>query len=734
MSSTSTSSARSTCCRSSERRWSQAGRGGAVVCSASMAGVTGAPNMIAYSASKAAVIGMAKSAAKDLAPAGIRVNSISPAFIGPGRMWDSQVAAQAAADSPYFADRPDEVAQQMISMIPAPAVRHHRRSRQRRRLPALRPGVLSHRHQRRDRRRLVLTSPARRSGHHRWMTVAFPHAVASFEPTASSVLLWTRLGERRHLGLVGRRPRSAPRRGGRHRHGVRRTRRRLHGRRRRRRPRAGHELLVPLLDRGRALACRADPDAAGRTGRSVPHRHGVLRPLRRGAARGLPGAGRAGGRPRAAPRRLHLRGGRRARPSATRAAARRRDARRLPAAPGPGACRPRRPGPAPAPPDGGDLGRPRLLRQRVARRGQAPRSVAARPVGRSRRRRRRGPARSGCRYAAATATGRLADVAVAGHRRCRRAGPARHPPRRPRPPGRRRRAPSRSTTPTDRCSATSSARGWPNASPTATRPWSIVASGVVVNELELDWPRPLRWMGRLAPSGYAVLDGRVMHDDQWDGYPAERNWLIAPDPRAGRCRRANRAALRRRPLVVGLHRPDRPGDRPGGGGRVHDAGRVVGGDGPSPVPRAVAGARPGGQPHGPRRVVRRHQPRLRRRRDHAERRSAATGGSSTRTTTIRRPQPSWPRGSRRPQMAGRRAWRSRRHRHGRPGPARAARRAPGTPGRPHPPPSPSPGPHRREGGRRGRQRHRAAGRCARGGRPVGSPTVTPPRSQGVSRS
>ena len=24
------------------------------------------------------------------------------------------------------------------------------------------------------------------------------------------------------------------------------------------------------------------------------------------------------------------------------------------------------------------------------------------------------------------------------------------------------------------------------------------------------------------PNGYAVLDGRVLHDDQWDGYPAER--------------------------------------------------------------------------------------------------------------------------------------------------------------------------------------------------------------------
>ena len=96
----------------------EGGAGGSIVNVASMAGVSGAPNMPAYSASKAAVIGLTKATAKDLAPHGIRVNAVSPGFVGPGRMWETQVERQAEAGSGYYASDPEAVAAQMIGMVP----------------------------------------------------------------------------------------------------------------------------------------------------------------------------------------------------------------------------------------------------------------------------------------------------------------------------------------------------------------------------------------------------------------------------------------------------------------------------------------------------------------------------------------------------------------------------------------------------------------------------------------
>ncbi|MGB3203311.1 MAG: SDR family NAD(P)-dependent oxidoreductase [Nodosilinea sp.] len=92
--------------------------GGAIVNMASHAGVDGPPNMLAYAASKFAVIGMTQTAAKDLAPYGIRVNALSPALIGPGMMWTRQTELQAGVGSQYFDTDPTVVEQQMINAVP----------------------------------------------------------------------------------------------------------------------------------------------------------------------------------------------------------------------------------------------------------------------------------------------------------------------------------------------------------------------------------------------------------------------------------------------------------------------------------------------------------------------------------------------------------------------------------------------------------------------------------------
>lgn len=104
--------------REGASRLRSAGRAGAIVNSASMAGVEGAANMPAYSASKGAVMSLTRSASKDLAPLGIRVNAISPAFIGEGLMWDRQVQRQAQANTQYYSTDPEVVAQEMIGAVP----------------------------------------------------------------------------------------------------------------------------------------------------------------------------------------------------------------------------------------------------------------------------------------------------------------------------------------------------------------------------------------------------------------------------------------------------------------------------------------------------------------------------------------------------------------------------------------------------------------------------------------
>ena len=59
-----------------------------------------------------------------------------------------------------------------------------------------------------------------------------------------------------------------------------------------------------------------------------------------------------------------------------------------------------------------------------------------------------------------------------------------------------------------------------------SRPWLLLVTGVVVNEIDLPLPAAAGLVNGVLPNGYDAVDGRILHDDQWDGYPAERSTLV----------------------------------------------------------------------------------------------------------------------------------------------------------------------------------------------------------------
>jgi NAD(P)-dependent dehydrogenase (short-subunit alcohol dehydrogenase family) len=69
------------CSQAAARRMVSAGRGGAVVHVSSQMGHVGAELRTAYCAAKHAVEGLTKASAVELAPHGIRVNSVAPTFV-----------------------------------------------------------------------------------------------------------------------------------------------------------------------------------------------------------------------------------------------------------------------------------------------------------------------------------------------------------------------------------------------------------------------------------------------------------------------------------------------------------------------------------------------------------------------------------------------------------------------------------------------------------------------------
>ncbi len=78
-------------------RLMQRARSGSIINMASIVGVTGNAGQAVYASSKAAVVGLTRSAAKELAPHGIRVNAVAPGFI------DTDMTRSLAPD--IFAER-----------------------------------------------------------------------------------------------------------------------------------------------------------------------------------------------------------------------------------------------------------------------------------------------------------------------------------------------------------------------------------------------------------------------------------------------------------------------------------------------------------------------------------------------------------------------------------------------------------------------------------------------------
>jgi 3-oxoacyl-[acyl-carrier protein] reductase len=77
------------------------GRNPAVVLVSSITGTTGIAGQAVYAASKAAVSGLARSAAKELGPRGIRVNAVAPGFIATDMLdtLDDEGRAKRIADT-----------------------------------------------------------------------------------------------------------------------------------------------------------------------------------------------------------------------------------------------------------------------------------------------------------------------------------------------------------------------------------------------------------------------------------------------------------------------------------------------------------------------------------------------------------------------------------------------------------------------------------------------------------
>lgn len=95
--------------------------GGAILFIASVSGLSGPADRVAYAASKAAVVNMAAAMAVDLAPRGIRVNAICPGPVETPMVRELHDAATRAAWAARIPQRryaqPEEVAQMALFLL-----------------------------------------------------------------------------------------------------------------------------------------------------------------------------------------------------------------------------------------------------------------------------------------------------------------------------------------------------------------------------------------------------------------------------------------------------------------------------------------------------------------------------------------------------------------------------------------------------------------------------------------
>lgn len=103
------------------RRLKASGQDGSIIFSSSLFGLRGGPGNAAYSASKFGIIGLAQSMAAELAPHGIRVNSVCPGQVDTAMLNDLFTARAAANATSFETERAQFIGDIPIGRLGSPA-------------------------------------------------------------------------------------------------------------------------------------------------------------------------------------------------------------------------------------------------------------------------------------------------------------------------------------------------------------------------------------------------------------------------------------------------------------------------------------------------------------------------------------------------------------------------------------------------------------------------------------